>query len=69
MLLLSFIVADGRHEFKYEYRVFLSFTWRIDRALTVSGSNRAFAEWAQNKIKGRRGAKLLAASFSVCNLY
>ena len=26
--------------------------------LTVSGSNRAFAEWAQNKIKGRRGAKL-----------
>ena len=30
--------------------------------LTVSGSNRAFAEWAQNKIKGRRGAKLLAAS-------
>lgn len=30
--------------------------------LTVSGSNRAFAEWAQKKIKGRRGAKLLAAS-------
>ena len=28
----------------------------------MSGSNRAFAEWAQNKIKGRRGAKLLAAS-------
>ena len=24
--------------------------------LTVSGSNRAFAEWAQNKIKSRRGA-------------
>ena len=30
--------------------------------LTVSGSNRAFAEWAQSKIKDRRGAKLLAAS-------
>ncbi|HDR1256081.1 TPA: Na+/H+ antiporter NhaC family protein, partial [Pasteurella multocida] len=30
--------------------------------LTVSGSNRAFAEWAQKRIKDRKGAKLLAAS-------
>lgn len=30
--------------------------------LTVSGSNRAFAEWAQKRIKNRRGAKLMAAS-------
>lgn len=30
--------------------------------LTVSGSNQAFAEWAQKRIKGRRGAKLMAAA-------
>lgn len=29
--------------------------------LTISGSNRAFAEWAQKHIKSRRGAKVVAA--------
>ena len=29
--------------------------------LTHSGSNQAFADWAKQHIKGRRGAKLLTA--------
>ncbi len=33
--------------------------------LTLSGGTRAFAEWAQTKIKSKRGAKLLAASLGV----
>ncbi len=31
--------------------------------LTLSGGTRAFAEWAQTRIKSKRGAKLLAAFF------
>ncbi|MBC7004647.1 Na+/H+ antiporter NhaC family protein [Photobacterium sp. BZF1] len=33
--------------------------------LTLSGGTRAFAEWAQTKIKSKRGAKLLAAFLGV----
>ncbi|MGY4677227.1 Na+/H+ antiporter NhaC family protein [Pasteurella sp. P03HT] len=42
--------------------LFLFLLGVLTALLTVSGSNRAFAEWAQKRIKGRRGAKLLAAS-------
>ncbi|AKD37687.1 Na+/H+ antiporter family [Pasteurella multocida subsp. multocida OH4807] len=42
--------------------LFLFLLGVLTALLTVSGSNRAFAEWAQRRIKGRRGAKLLAAS-------
>ena len=33
--------------------------------LTLSGGTRAFAEWAQTRIKSKRGAKLLAACLGV----
>ncbi|MFZ7173590.1 Na+/H+ antiporter NhaC family protein [[Pasteurella] aerogenes] len=42
--------------------LFLLLLGILTALLTVSGSNRAFAEWAQQRIKGRRGAKLMAAS-------
>ncbi|WP_424411649.1 Na+/H+ antiporter NhaC family protein [Pasteurella sp. PK-2025] len=42
--------------------LFLLLLGVLTALLTVSGSNRAFADWAQKRIKGRRGAKLLAAS-------
>ncbi|HED4438948.1 TPA: Na+/H+ antiporter NhaC family protein, partial [Pasteurella multocida] len=42
--------------------LFLFLLGILTALLTVSGSNRAFAEWAQKRIKDRKGAKLLAAS-------
>ncbi|UDW84682.1 Na+/H+ antiporter NhaC family protein [Pasteurella canis] len=42
--------------------LFLFLLGVLTALLTVSGSNRAFAESAQKRIKDRRGAKLLAAS-------
>ena len=42
--------------------LFLLLLGILTALLTVSGSNRAFAEWAQKRIKDRRGAKLMAAS-------
>lgn len=41
--------------------LFLLLLGILTALLTVSGSNQAFAEWAQKRIKGRRGAKLMAA--------
>ena len=41
--------------------LFLLLLGILTSLLTVSGSNRAFAEWAQKRIKGRRGAKIMAA--------
>lgn len=42
--------------------LFLLLLGILTALLTASGSNRAFAEWAQKRIKDRRGAKLMAAS-------
>ncbi|AAU37928.1 Na+/H+ antiporter NhaC family protein [[Mannheimia] succiniciproducens] len=41
--------------------VFLLLLGILTALLSVSGSNQAFAEWAQKRIKGRRGAKIMAA--------
>ncbi|MFC0308479.1 Na+/H+ antiporter NhaC family protein [Gallibacterium trehalosifermentans] len=41
--------------------IFLLMLGALTSLLTVSGSNQAFAAWAQKHIKGRRGAKLLTA--------
>ena len=41
--------------------VFLLLLGILTALLSVSGSNQAFAEWAQKRIKQRRGAKLMAA--------
>lgn len=42
--------------------IFLLLLGALTSILTVSGSNQAFAAWAQKHIKDRRGAKLLTAS-------
>ncbi|MDH2925498.1 transporter (NhaC family) [Nicoletella semolina] len=41
--------------------LFLVLLGILTALLSVSGSNQAFANWAQQHIKGRRGAKLMAA--------
>jgi len=41
--------------------LFLLLLGILTALLSVSGSNQAFAEWAQKRIKDRRGAKLMAA--------
>lgn len=41
--------------------IFLLLLGILTALLTVSGSSQAFALWAQKRIKGRRGAKLVAA--------
>ncbi|WP_439327723.1 Na+/H+ antiporter NhaC family protein [Lonepinella sp. BR2357] len=41
--------------------LFLLLLGILTALLSVSGSNQAFAKWAQKRIKGRRGAKLMAA--------
>ncbi|UXI02116.1 Na+/H+ antiporter NhaC family protein [Photobacterium sp. TY1-4] len=44
---------------------FLVLLGMMTALLTLSGGTRAFAEWAQTKIKSKRGAKLLAAFLGV----
>lgn len=41
--------------------LFLLLLGVLTSLLSVSGANQAFANWAQEKVKGRRGAKLMAA--------
>lgn len=59
---ISLVYADGAINSNMNIVLFLLLLGVLTALLTVSGSNRAFAEWAQSRIKGRRGAKLLAAS-------
>ena len=44
---------------------FLVLLGMMTALLTLSGGTRAFAEWAQSRIKSKRGAKLLAAFLGV----
>lgn len=41
--------------------LFLLLLGVLTSLLSISGSNQAFANWAQKKVKGKRGAKLMAA--------
>lgn len=60
--IVSLVYTDGAINSNMNIVLFLLLLGVLTALLTVSGSNRAFAEWAQGRIKGRRGAKLLAAS-------
>ncbi|OOF39679.1 Na+/H+ antiporter [Rodentibacter rarus] len=60
--IVSLVYSDGAMNSNMNIVLFLILLGILTALLTVSGSNRAFAEWAQARIKGRRGAKLLAAS-------
>lgn len=42
--------------------LFLVLLGVLTSLLSVSGANQAFANWVQEKVKGRRGAKLMAAA-------
>ena len=57
-----FIKEDGLNSNNINILLFLLLLGVLTALLSMSGSNRAFAEWAQKHIKGRRGAKLVAAS-------
>lgn len=57
-----FYGEEGLNSNNVNIILFLLLLGILTALLTVSGSNRAFAEWAQKRIKDRRGAKLLAAS-------
>ncbi|WP_109077541.1 Na+/H+ antiporter NhaC family protein [Aggregatibacter kilianii] len=57
-----FIKEEGLNANNINIILFLLLLGILTALLSMSGSNRAFAEWAQKHIKGRRGAKLVAAS-------
>ncbi|MFU2114741.1 Na+/H+ antiporter NhaC family protein [[Pasteurella] aerogenes] len=59
---LVYSSEDGLNFDTINIILFLLLLGILTALLTVSGSNRAFAEWAQKRIKDRRGAKLMAAS-------
>lgn len=57
-----FIKEDGLNSNNINILLFLLLLGVLTALLSMSGSNQAFAEWAQKHIKGRRAAKLVAAS-------
>lgn len=57
-----FVKDDGLNTNNINILIFLLLLGVLTALLSMSGSNRAFAEWAQRHIKDRRGAKLVAAS-------
>ncbi|MEC6795815.1 Na+/H+ antiporter NhaC family protein [Photobacterium sp. S4TG1] len=60
-----FIADDGINTWNMSIVLFLILLGMTTALLTLSGGTRAFAEWAQTKIKTKRGAKLLAAFLGV----
>lgn len=60
---LGLIYEDGAlNSTNVNIIIFLLLLGILTALLSLSGSNQAFANWAQKRIKGRRGAKLLAAA-------
>ncbi|MBE1274909.1 Na+/H+ antiporter NhaC family protein [Enterovibrio baiacu] len=65
-LALSLFVEEGAINFgKMSIVAFLILVGMITALITLSGGTRAFAEWAQSRVKSKRGAKLLAAFLGV----
>lgn len=59
-------ISDGAINFgKMSIVVFLIFVGMITALMTLSGGTAAFAEWAQARVKSKRGAKLLASFLGV----
>ena len=58
-----FISDGGINTWNMSIVLFLIILGMTTALLTLSGGTRAFAAWAQTKIKTKRGAKLLAALF------
>ncbi|MDP8100514.1 Na+/H+ antiporter NhaC family protein [Phocoenobacter atlanticus] len=60
---ISLVYTDGGlNSGSVNILLFLVLLGVLTTLLSISGSNQAFANWAQKRIKGRRGAKLMAAS-------
>ncbi|MGF1724131.1 Na+/H+ antiporter NhaC family protein [Photobacterium nomapromontoriensis] len=65
-IVIGLFVADGAiNSWNMSIVAFLIILGMTTALLTLSGGTRAFAIWAQSKIKSKRGAKLLAASLGV----
>ncbi len=60
-----FIDGDSINTWNMSIVAFLLLLGMTTALLTLSGGTRAFAQWAQTKIKSKRGAKLLAAFLGV----
>ncbi|MDP8163272.1 Na+/H+ antiporter NhaC family protein [Pasteurella skyensis] len=61
--IISLVYSDGElNSNNINIVLFLLLLGVLTTLLSTSGSNQAFANWAQEKIKGRRGAKLMTAS-------
>lgn len=62
----SLVYSDGAINTDYVYIIiFLILLGVLTSILTFSGSNRAFANWAQQHIKGKRGAKVMTVLLGV----
>lgn len=60
-----FIADGGINTWNMSIVGFLLLLGMMTALLTLSGGTRAFAEWAQVRVKSKRGAKLLAAFLGV----
>ncbi|CAM4220233.1 Na+/H+ antiporter NhaC family protein [Vibrio astriarenae] len=60
-----FIEDGGINEWNMSIVGFLVLLGMMTALLTLSGGTRAFAEWAQSRVKSKRGSKLLAAFLGV----
>ncbi len=59
------IDGDGINTWNMSIVAFLLLLGMMTALLTLSGGTRAFAQWAQRKVKTQRGSKLLAAFLGV----
>ncbi len=60
-----FVQDGGINAGKMSIVAFLLLLGMMTALLTLSGGTRAFADWAQSRIKSKRGAKLLAAFLGI----
>ncbi len=60
-----FIADGGLNSWNLSILAFLILLGMITALLSLSGGTRAFANWAQSRIKSKRGAKLLATFLGV----
>ncbi|QDJ12801.1 Na+/H+ antiporter [Mergibacter septicus] len=59
---VSLVYDEGINYDSLNIIIFLLLLGALTSILTISGSNQAFAAWAQKHIKDRKGAKLMTAS-------
>jgi len=60
-----FVEDGGLNSWNMSIVAFLLLLGMMTATLTLSGGTRAFADWAQKKVKGKKGSQLLAAFLGV----